>query len=145
MALWVLSRTSITVLVINVIWNPLNFPVDGRVSLYTSFLDNDFWPCDWLFTKKKWILHLMVSTFANTVIVYKYISAQKQLLWFCLPYSVIEKKNKGKSWICMPYHFLTWLNWIIAQAFCSKVISNNLQHCYNTHCKTLHVDAAKTP
>lgn len=76
----------------------------------------------------------MFSTFANSVIVSKYISAQKQLLRFCLYCSATEKTNKGKPWICMPSHFLTWLNWIIAQSFWSKVISNYLWHCYNTHC-----------
>lgn len=60
-------------------------------------LDSDFWIGDWVFTEKKCILHLMVSTYANTAIVSKYISAQKQLLWFCLSYSVIEETNKGKS------------------------------------------------
>ena len=91
--------------------------MDGRVSLYTSGLDSEFQLYDWLFIEKNCILLLMVSTFANTVIVYEYISAQKQLLWFCLSHSVIEETNKGKSWICMPLYFLTWLNWIVARFF----------------------------
>ena len=60
-------------------------------------LDSDFWLCDLLFAEKNCIPQLMVSTFANTVIVYEYISAQKQLLWFCLFHSVIEETNKGES------------------------------------------------
>ncbi len=76
--------------------------MDGRVSLYTSFPHNDFWLCDWLFTKKKWILHLMVSIFANIVIVYKYISAQKQLLWFCLPIQLLRKRTKeSHEYVCL--------------------------------------------
>lgn len=146
MALWVLCRTSITVLVINVLWKALNFPVDGRVSLHTSCLDNDSWLCDLLCAEKKCILLLMVSRFANTVIVHKYSISQHKNNYcaFVFPIQLLRRGTKGShEYVCL---LTSWLDWIGSlPSHFAPVISNNLLHCYNTYCDTLNVDTTEKP
>lgn len=64
---------------------------------FPLFLDNDFLGFDWLFTEKNCILGLVVSTFANTVIVWESVSDRNNYCAFCLSYSVIEETNNGES------------------------------------------------
>lgn len=106
MALWVLCRT---LLVINVLWNLRNFPVDGRVSLSLSW--------QWFFGSvigcllkrnvfcTSWYAHMQTLPLFTNVSQHK-----NNYCGFVFPIRLLRKRTKGSHEYVWP--LTSWLDWI---------------------------------